>query len=166
MPPEPWTLEAPSGTRLKVGLVWSGGEQNRINRRRSCPFAALAPLFEQPDIAFYSLQLGQNACDVTTAPAGAILKDLSTRIRDFADTAAAIAGLDLVLSIDTGVAHLAGALGRPVWTMLSYGGDWRYLRDRADNPWYPTMRLFRQPEPGDWPALIAEVAKALRSHQP
>ena len=166
VPKDAWALDARSGTRLKVGLVWSGGEKNRINRRRSCPFSALAPLFEQSDIAFYSLQLGPNASDVKNAPEGADLQDLSARISDFADTAAAIAGLDLVLTIDTGVAHLAGALGRPVWTMLSYGGDWRYLRGRADSPCYPSMRIFRQPEPGDWAGLIAEVAEALRSHRP
>ena len=86
---------------------------------------------------------------------------MSPRLEDFADTAAAIGGLDLVISIDSAVAHLAGALGHAVWVMLSHGGDWRYLCGTEDTPWYPSMRHFRQPAPGDWPAVIAAIQEAL-----
>ena len=86
---------------------------------------------------------------------------MSPRLTDFAHTADAIAGLDLVIFIDSALAHLAGALGHPVWAILSHGGDWRYLREREDNPWYPTMRHFRQPAPGDWPALVRTLQEAL-----
>lgn len=88
--------------------------------------------------------------------------DLTGEIRDFADTAALIQNLDLVISIDTAVAHLAGALGKPVWTLLPFVPDWRWLLDREDSPWYPTMRLFRQPSPGDWHSVISRVGEELR----
>ena len=91
---------------------------------------------------------------------------MSPRLTDFAHTADAIAGLDLVISIDSALAHLAGALGHPVWAMRSHGGDWRYLREREDNPWYPTMRHFRQPAPGDWPALVRTLQEALDGFEP
>jgi len=164
--PEAWPLEGPAerpNARCKVGLAWTGGGDNRINRRRSCPLEAMAPLLQLPDIAWYSLQVGPRSGDLQTVPAATQVTDLSPRLNDFADTARAMAGLDLVITIDTAVAHLAGALGIPVWVMLSHGGDWRYLRQRADSPWYPTMRLFRQPEPGAWEPVIDQVRAALEA---
>ena len=90
------------------------------------------------------------------------LYDVRNKISDFADTAGIIANLDLVITVDTAVAHLAGALGKPVWVLLAFAADWRWLLDRDDSPWYPTMRLFRQKKPGDWESVIANVAEALR----
>jgi len=111
--------------------------------------------------AFFSLQVGEQAHDLAGVSAGARIVDLSPHLGDFADTAAVIGRLDLVITTDTAVAHLAGALARPVWVLLSYAADWRWLRDRDDSPWYPTMRLFRQPRPGDWEPVIAKVREAL-----
>ncbi len=165
LPPaaEPWQLDAPTGARLKVGFAWSGSPANKINRRRSCAIEFFAPLFAHDDIAPYSLQIGPAAADIEGQER---IADLSPIITDFADTAAAIAGLDLVISIDSAVAHLAGALGYPVWTILSHGGDWRYPHGAAENPWYPNMRHFRQPAPGDWPSVIREVQEALNGFNP
>ena len=159
----PWNLDAPANVRLKVSLAWSGSPANKINRRRSCAFEFLRPLLARRDIACYGLQVGPAADDISSQDA---IEDLSPRLEDFADTAAAIGGLDLVISIDSAVAHLAGALGHAVWVMLSHGGDWRYLRDCQDNPWYPSMRHFRQPAPGDWPAVIAAIGEALDAFDP
>ncbi|MDA0229797.1 MAG: tetratricopeptide repeat protein [Proteobacteria bacterium] len=159
----PWTLDAPAEARLKIGLAWSGSPANKINRRRSCALEFLQPLLARRDIAWYGLQVGPAAADIYGHPT---IEDLSSRLTDFADTAAAIGGLDLVISIDSAVAHLAGALGHPVWVMLSHGGDWRYLRERADNPWYPTMQHFRQAVPGDWPSVINAVLIALDEFDP
>ncbi len=165
-PAMPMALKAPDGARLKVGIAWAGSPANKINRRRSCPIQRLEPLLALPDIAFYSLQVGRNAADLKRHAAGQRVQDLSPRLGDFAAAAAAMAALDLIVTIDTAMAHLAGALARPVWVMLSRGGDWRYLREREDSPWYPTMRLFRQPAPGDWAAVVARVADELSRFAP
>ncbi|MSO89554.1 MAG: glycosyltransferase family 41 protein [Rhodospirillaceae bacterium] len=149
------------GARLHVGLVWAGNPRNRPGRLRSLPIAKLLPLLRQSDVAFYSLQLGAGANDLGMLPSDAAILDVSGEIRDFADTAAIVAGLDLVVSVDTAVAHLAGALGRPVWTLLTHSADWRWFLRRPDSPWYPTMRLFRQPRPGYWEAVIDEAVAAL-----
>jgi hypothetical protein len=116
----------------------------------------LQPLLEQPRTTFYSLQVKQAPA---SRPHGleSRLVDLSPLIHDYADTAALVGQLDLVISVDTSVAHLAGALGSSVWVLLPYAPDWRWLLGRADSPWYPTMRLFRQPQPGDWPAVVRQV---------
>lgn len=147
------------GPDLKVGLVWAGSKVHKNDATRSCGLAALARLGEVSGVRYFGLQKGE-----ATAPAGGALNlvDLSPDLGDFADTAAAIAALDLVISVDTAVAHLAGALGRPVWNLLAFAADWRWLLDRSDTPWYPTMRLFRQRVPGDWECVIAEVARGLR----
>jgi tetratricopeptide (TPR) repeat protein len=147
--------------RLKVGLVWAGSPAHRRDRDRSLPLAAFAPLAAIPDIAFFALQKGKAAADAADPPAGMALADLGTALGDFADTAAAVTALDLVITVDTSVAHLAGALGKPVWILLSHVPDWRWLLERRDSPWYPTARLFRQPARGDWAPAIAEVAAAL-----
>jgi Tfp pilus assembly protein PilF len=143
---------APS-SHLKVGLVWAGSPKNVIDAKRSLTLDALRPIFEVPRVSFYSLQLGAAASNlfVGSLPANA----------DFADTAAAIAALDLVITVDTAVAHLAGALGKPVWILLPALPDWRWLLDRDDSPWYPSARLFRQTRPGQWASVIDQVAAAL-----
>ena len=151
----------------KVGLVWAGAARRHdpraaaVDARRSLSLAQLAPLASVPDVQFVSLQLGEPAAEAREAPAGMRLADWTAELADFADTAALVAGLDLVVTVDTAVAHLAGALGRPVWILSRFDGCWRWLQDRDDSPWYPTARLFRQPAPGDWDTVIAGIAAAL-----
>jgi len=154
----------PGRTRpdLKVGLVWAGSSKPAsYDARRSLKLAQLAPLAAIPGIRFVSLQIGEPAEEAKTPPAGLQLVDWTSEIRDYADTAALVAGLDLVITVDTSVAHLAGALGRPVWILSRYDGCWRWLLDRKDSPWYPSARLFHQPAMVDWQSVIAEVASAL-----
>jgi tetratricopeptide (TPR) repeat protein len=152
---------------LKVGLVWAGdarrgqGVVEAIDARRSTSLAAMAPLAGASGVAFVSLQKGEPARQATDPPPGLRLFDATQDLKDFADTAALVASLDLVISVDTSVAHLAGALGKPVWLLNRYDTCWRWLRGRDDSPWYPTMRQFRQPRPGDWPSVMAAVREAL-----
>ena len=154
-------LPHPGGDGLRVGLVWAGRPEHNRDRLRSLPLAALAPLADVPGVVFYSLQKGPAAEQLAGAPLP--LVDLSPRITDFADTAAAVAALDLVISVDTSVGHLAGALGKKVWLLLSYVPDWRWLLGRDDSPWYPTARLFRQPAGGDWAAVATNITAALKA---
>ncbi len=148
-------------TLFKVGLVWAGKPSHRNDRNRSIPFRALLPLLDLPRVCFVALQKGEAAEDIHALGAEALIHSIGPRLRDFADTAAVIARLDLVVTADTAVAHLAGALGRPVWTLLPRSPDWRWQLDREDSPWYPTMRLFRQERPGDWPEVVTRVRAAL-----
>ena len=142
---------------MKVGLVWAGNQ--KPDPHRTCGPQKLAPLAKVPGVVFFSLQKPDAGPHASTRPPGLDLVDLSANLRDFADTAAAMMNLDLILTIDTAAAHLAGALGRPTWTLLPWAADWRWLSGRRDSPWYPTMRLFRQPNKGDWQSVIAQVAK-------
>ena len=150
----------------KVGLVWSGAprpdepEANAIDQRRSLDLALLAPLAEIPGISFVSLQKGPAAA--AAPPPGMVLHDWTAELGDFLDTAGLVAGLDLVISVDTSVAHLAGALGRTLWVLNRSDHCWRWLDGTGTSPWYPTARLFRQPAPGDWASGVAQVAEALR----
>lgn len=138
---------------LKVGLVWSGSRGRARNAWRSLSGADLAMLMDVPGVSFFGLQLGGG-----DHPSGAAYTDLSPRLGDFADTAAAIMALDLVVTVDTAVAHLAGALGKPVWVMLSQPCDgYFWMTDRGDSPWYPTARLIRQNGMGDWAGVLAQV---------
>ncbi len=156
-----FALPVPAGTRLKVGIAWAGRPDHKNDRNRSCPVEHFLTLAERPGVALYSLQKGERAGDIAAAAADGRVHDLGPRLADFADTAAAIAGLDLVISVDTAVAHLAGALGRPLWVALAFMPDWRWLLERADSPWYPTARLFRQHRRGDWADVFARIAAAL-----
>jgi ADP-heptose:LPS heptosyltransferase len=122
----------------------------------------LRPLFDVPNLACFSLQLAADGESAGAQLHGTGCSDLAPAIHNFADTAAIVSRLDLVITVDTALAHLAGALGHPVWTLLCHTPDWRWQLERADSPWYPTMRLFRQPRPGDWSAVIDEVASELR----
>ena len=151
-----------SPQRLNVGIVWTGNPANPSNRIRSAALDALDPLFEVEGIDWYSLQQGRTAAEFTPAAREARMRPLPA---DWAlvDTAALIAELDLVISVCTSIAHLSGALGRPTWTMLACAADWRWLQGRADSPWYPTMRLFRQPHPRDWNAVARSIAFELRA---
>jgi tetratricopeptide (TPR) repeat protein len=145
--------------RLKVGLTWSGNARQGNDENRSVPLAALAPMFAL-DALFVSLQPLVRERDISTFAQSGIV-DFGSELANFADTAALMQELDLVISVDTSVAHLAGALGKPLWVLLTRVPDWRWLLDRTDSPWYPEARLFRQDRPGDWPALVERVVQAL-----
>jgi tetratricopeptide (TPR) repeat protein len=144
--------------RLRIGLTWAGNI--KPDPARTCPLENLAPLASIAGVTFFSLQKGDNEKD--GPPPGMKLIRLSDDLKDFSDTAAAMMNLDLILTIDTAAAHLAGALGRPTWTILPWASDWRWLTDRDDSPWYPSMRLFRQPIRGDWSSVTARVTDELR----
>jgi hypothetical protein len=147
---------------VKVGLVWAGTPIHLNDRARSMPLSTLAPLAAVEGVTFYSLQKGGPASQASSPPAGMKLVPMGEQLRDFADTAALLDVLDLLISVDTSVVHVAGALARPVWTLLAAGPDWRWMLGRDDSPWYPTIRLFRQREPGAWQPVIDRVAAALR----
>ncbi len=156
-----WAALISTSASLRVGLVWSG--KSYPDPLRSCRLAELAPLALPHNVTFYSLQLGAGSEQAISPPSGMALIDLTDQIHDFADTAALIEQLDLVISIDTAVAHLAGALGKPVLLMLPFAPDWRWLLERSDSPWYPTMQIFRQKQPGDWSAAIINVQAAVET---
>ena len=143
---------------FKIGLAWKG--KNYPDALRSCALLDFAPLAGKSAVIF-SLQIGSGAEEITRPPQGLNIVDLTPHIHDFADTAAMIDQLDLVISIDTAVAHLAGALGKPVFVMLPYAPDWRWMIGRSDSPWYPTMRLFRQRQQGAWNSPIQEASVVL-----
>ena len=146
--------------RPLVGLVWAGDRNHPNDRNRSCGLAAMAPLWAVEGVTFVSVQSGPAAEELAGAPV--LGADRVGAPADFADTAALLAELDLLVSVDTAAAHLAGALGRPVWLALPHAPDWRWQLGRADSPWYPTATLFRQPAPGDWRAVFTAMAGALR----
>ena len=145
---------------LRVGLAWSGKPSHKNDHNRSIALARLAPLVSLPGTSFVSLQREYREADLPVL-AGLPVARLDEVIQDFADTAAAIDALDLVIAVDTAVAHLAGSLGKPLWVLLSHIQDWRWLCDRDDSPWYPTARLIRQGPDGDWDPVIAQVTEAL-----
>jgi Flp pilus assembly protein TadD len=153
----------------RVGLVWAGNSHlghpafAAVDARRSVTLCAMAPLAGVSGVSFISLQKGAPSAQAADPPAGMVLNDFTARLEDFADTAALIDALDLVISVDTAVAHLAGAMGKPVWVLNRYDTCWRWLLNRSDSPWYPTLRLFRQPGPGDWDSVMRNVATALAS---
>ncbi|MDR3515503.1 MAG: tetratricopeptide repeat-containing glycosyltransferase family protein [Azospirillaceae bacterium] len=163
-----WRRRLAAVPGLKIGLVWAGDPRrndhaaHRIDNRRSLHLADFAPLADIPGLALISLQKGEPAAQTQNPPAGLHLFDWMEEIEDFADTAALIDTLDLVISVDTAVAHLAGALGKPVWILSRFDGCWRWLHNRADSPWYPTARLFRQQQRGDWAPVLKNVFDALR----
>jgi hypothetical protein len=146
--------------RFRVGLCWAGRTTHPNDTRRSLRLGQLAPLAAVPAVALVSLAKAPPAADAEAMAQMGVL-DLSAELGDFGETAAVIANLDLLVTVDSAVAHLAGALGRPVWTLLARPSDWRWLLERTDSPWYPSLRLFRQPQPGAWDPVIAAVAEAL-----
>ena len=152
---------------MKIGICWAGGARpdhpiaNSVDKRRSTTLQAFAPL-AMPGVSFVSLQVGDQAGQVKTPPKGMTILDVSEDVGDFADTASLIECLDLVITVDTAVAHLAAAIGKPVWLLSRYDNCWRWMNDRRDSPWYPTVTQFRQPKSGDWDGLMAEVSEELR----
>jgi tetratricopeptide (TPR) repeat protein len=157
---ERWRARLARARAPRVGLVWSGKPTHRNDRNRSIPLPLLAPLLALRGIAFVSLQKEYRDADLAVL-GHYPLHRLDSELGDFADTAAVIDGLDLVIAVDTAVAHLAGAMGRPLWLLLPAIGDWRWLLSRGDSPWYPTARLFRQPAIGDWQSVVAAVGREL-----
>ena len=161
-PPEMHSILVPGpADQLKVGLVWAGKPSHRNDRNRSVSFERFLPLLGVGDVSFFSLQKGEPARDREAMACDALIGDLGGRFQDFADTAAAIAQLDLVIGVDTAVVHLAGALGKPAWVLVPFSPDWRWLLDRVDSPWYPSLRLFRQSRPGEWDDVFVRVREAL-----
>jgi tetratricopeptide (TPR) repeat protein len=158
---ERWRPRVPGDGRIKIGLAWSGKADFTENTNRSPGLAALAPLSGVSNTWFCSLQKGPAAAEALAPPAGFQIADFTAELQDFADTAALIADLDLVICSDTSIAHLAGAMGKPVWLLLSASPDWRWLLERDDSPWYPTMRLFRQSKLGDWQTPLKRIVRDL-----
>lgn len=151
--------QASPGKNLKVGLAWQGNPAHRNDRNRSMPLAALAPLAQIPDVTYFSLQKGPGSEQIASAEIK--LVDLTSDVNDFADTTALISQLDLVITVDTSVAHLAGGMGTPVWTMLPWVPDWRWGIGAEATPWYQSMRLFRQPNFADWSPVVQKIAAEL-----
>jgi tetratricopeptide (TPR) repeat protein len=167
-----WHARLPTRPSLRVGLVWAGNPRannlaaNRLDQLRSISFDTLAPVValakDNPAIEFYSLQVGDKAsAQLKNHAVGSLVKDFSSDLRDFSETAALISHLDLVITVDTAVCHLAGAMGKPVWLLNRFNTCWRWQLERQDTPWYTNFRIFRQPEAGDWNSVIAEVRQAL-----
>lgn len=154
-----WWRDLMSGeSRLKVGLVWAGNRKHDRDRYRSMKLSVLAPILQTRGVAFYSLQRDTQIEDDLEPLRDGRITDLATELGDFRDTATAIEALDLVITVDTAVAHVAGALGKPVWLLLPAAGDFRWMLDCEGTPWYPTMRLFRQLTLGDWRPVVEAVA--------
>ena len=149
-----------TGEKRKVGIVWGTKSGHPTAKDRSCKLSDFLPILEIEDIIFYSLQKGEQVAEIPLSDRENIV-NLDEKLQDFADTAAAIAQLDLIVTVDTAVAHLAGALGKPTWVLLPFVPDWRWMLDREDTPWYPTMRLFRQSQAKDWSQVFVSVREAL-----
>jgi hypothetical protein len=155
---------------MKIGLCWAGGARpfnpiaNAVDQKRSTTLQMMAPLAVK-DVSFVSLQMGPEALQAHTPPRGMTILDPSGDIADFFDTAALINELDLVITVDTAVVHLAGALNKRTWLLSRHDNCWRWLRSRKDSPWYPSVTQFIQPSPGDWEGLIQEIRKELLSEK-
>jgi hypothetical protein len=151
---------SPSGSR-RVGIVWAGHSSHPNDRNRSMPLADLTPLGDVPGVTLVSLQKGAAQAQIFEYRGRGLLLDLGKEISDYADTAAIIKNLDVLVTVDTSVAHLAGAMGEPAWLMLPFAPDWRWLLKRSDSPWYPTLYLFRQPKPGRWDLVVSKIKREL-----
>jgi hypothetical protein len=149
----------------RVGIVWAGSPTHSNDRHRSCPLQEWLPLLGVPGMAFYSLQKGERSRDLTQLPHDIAVHDLEPLLGDCGDLAVLLDQLDIVISVDTSVAHVAGAIGKQVWTLLSYVPDWRWGLAGETTPWYPTMLLFRQEQPGDWAGVMTRVTATLQDWQ-
>jgi tetratricopeptide (TPR) repeat protein len=149
------------GTQIVAGIVWAGSRKNSNDHLRSMPMQRMEALADVDGVTLVSVQQGPQVTQIPEWAGSAPLVIPNPVVRSFADTAAMIMNLDVVITVDTVVAHIAGALGRPVWLLIPYGPDWRWSINREDTPWYPSMRIFRQPKPGDWPAVIENVKAEL-----
>ena len=158
---EAWRRRANATSGVKTGLVWRGNPQNTINPKKSIPIDDVAKLCALEGVSWFSIQLDAGRDEIDALRACTPIEVCGPLLTDWAETAALISVLDLVITVDTGVAHLAGALGKPVWIVLSHIPDWRWMLEREDTPWYPTARLFRQRSPGDWGDVTARVRETL-----
>jgi hypothetical protein len=156
-----WCTRMAGLAGLKIGLVWAGNPDAVIDRLRSMKLAWLAPLCGAEGVALISLQMGDAAAEAANPPSGMTLYDWTSELHDSDDTAALITALDLIISVDTAVVHMAGALGVPVWLLNRFDSGWRWLRDSDGSPWYPSLRQFRQPRYGDWVGMASVVRRAL-----
>jgi Glycosyltransferase family 9 (heptosyltransferase) len=154
-----WHERFANSKKLGVGLIWGGNPTHASDRMRSIPPDVLRELSSVSDVSFVSLQKGEPA--KRRPPAEMNLSDWTSELHDFADTAALVANLDLIITVDTSVAHLAGAMGKRTWVLLPFSPDWRWFLNRDDSPWYPSVRLFRQQTPGSWTAPVGELRNAL-----
>lgn len=150
------------GDGLRVGIGWRGSATYRPDRDRSLDLAQLEPLLRVPGVRFFGLQMGATGEEIGAFPVEDLTAEFEAGAGSFVEDLAVMANLDLVISVDTSLAHVAGAAGRPLWVLLGAVPNWRWLLGRADNPWYPTARLFRQPRAGDWHSVVEEAAAALR----
>ncbi len=172
LPPAPYLIapEAASASwakrlgpwrKMRIGLAWAGNPGHPEDRNRSIPLEKLLPLLEHPDVEFHVVQRDNGEEDSLEMNQHQELADHSESLTDFTETAGLQMQMDLVIAVDTALVHLAGALGRPAWVLLAFAADWRWLRERADSPWYPTLRLFRQPHMGDWQSVLDMLARNL-----
>jgi hypothetical protein len=145
----------------RVAVTWASAPNSEITGKKSIPYSEFQQLFRIPGCQFYSVQLNADAATIADINRQANVSDLSRLIIDFKDTADYLSQMDLVISVDTATAHLAGAMGIPTWILLPYAADWRWRMHRTDSPWYPTMRLFRQHRAGDWGHVLEEVGNCL-----
>jgi len=151
-----------TGPDFKIGIVWAGRPEHHNDKNRSCRLQLFSPLARLSGVRLFSLQKGPALSQIRDADFQDSIVDLDPDLKDFAETAAAISRLDLVITVDTAVAHLVGAMGRPVWVLLPFIPDWRWMLGRSDSPWYPTMQLFRQQAPGCWESVVQKVMAVLR----
>ncbi|MEO8023685.1 hypothetical protein [Polaromonas sp.] len=158
-----WSSRLGKKTKPRVGIVWSGSAAHKNDRSRSC---LLSELWKHlpPELEYISLQKEVRDADQETLKMHPEILNLGPAIKDFTDTAALCEVLDVVVSVDTSVVHLAGAMGKPVWVLLPFNPDWRWLLDRSDSPWYRSARLFRQSQSGDWDGVISKAGEALKGH--
>ena len=159
------SLLLPESDYPRIGIVWAGNSNHRTDRHLDCPLSEFLPVLSIPEITFYSLQKGVRREDLAQLPSHIQVHDLVPQLGDFGDLAVIIDQLDLVISVDSPAAHMAGALGKKTWMLLSHVADWRWMLEGETTPWYPTMRLFRQTRPGDWSGVIERVAEALSSRK-
>lgn len=162
----PESLKLPKSPRLKIGIVWASNKSNRqLYEQKSIPvelfFQVYDELLESDQISLWSLQVGEDASQIQPWLNNNLIHNVSPLLKNFVDTVCVIEQLDLVITVDTAVAHLAGAMGKPVWVLLPFIPDWRWLLNRQDSPWYPSMKLFRQPRAGDWQTVLHQLKQEI-----
>jgi ADP-heptose:LPS heptosyltransferase len=161
-----WSARLPPKTRPRIGMAWSGRPEHNNDQNRSIALASFLSPLQEIDVTLVSLQREVRAADAIVLQERSDIIHFGEELKDFSDTAALAANMDLVIAVDTSVAHLAGALAKPVWVLLPFIPDWRWLLDRDDSPWYPTARLFRQDDSRRWDGAVARLRAALHDFMP